>query len=86
METKPTPAACRQTAVVAVLTPAIRDALNRTTEATLRWIAQLQEEPNCTMESLTNRAMLDSIQNALEVAGQARKAIKLAGRVLAGDA
>ena len=38
------------------------------------------------MESITNSAMLDSIQNTLEVAGQARKAIKLAGRVLAGEA
>ena len=86
METKPTPSARRQAAIVAVLTPAIRDALNRTTEATLSWIAQLQEEPNCTMESITNSAMLDSIQNILEGAGQARKAIKLAGRVLAGEA
>lgn len=86
METKPTPAACRQTAIVAVLTPAIRDALNRTIEATLNWIAQLQEEPNCTMESITNSAMLDSIQNTLAVVGQVRKAIKLAGRVLDGEA
>lgn len=86
METKPTPAACRQTAVVAVFTPVIRDALNRTIEATLNWIGQLQEEPNCTMESITNSAMLDSIQNTLAVVGQVRKAIKLAGRVLDGEA
>lgn len=86
MEQNPTPAACRQAAIVAVLTPAIRDALNRTIEATLSWIAQLQEEPNCTMESITNSAMLDSIQNTLAVVGQARKAIKLAGRVLDGEA
>ena len=86
METKPTPAARRQAAIVAALTPAIRDALNKTIEATLSWIAQLQEEPNCTMESITNSTMLDSIRNTLEVAGQARKAIKLAGRVLDGEA
>ena len=86
METKPTPAARRQAAVVAALTPAIRDALNKTIEATLSWIAQLQEEPNCTMESITNSTMLHSIQNTLEVVGRARKAIKLAGRVLDGEA
>lgn len=86
METKPTPAARRQAALVAVFTPVIRDATDKTDKAIMSWLEQLKEEPNCTLESISNTVMLDSIQNMLAVVGQARKAIKLAGRVLGEEA
>lgn len=86
METKPTPAARRQAAVVAVFTPVIRDATGKTNKAIMNWLKQVKEEPNCTLESISNDVMLDSIQNTLSVVDQARKAIKLAGRVLDGEA
>lgn len=86
MEQKPTPAARRQAAVVDVFTPMIHDATDRTNKAITSWLEQLKEDPNCAWESISNEAILVSIQNLLEVVDHARKAIKLAGRVLEKEA
>ena len=86
METKPTPAARRRAAVVAVFTPVIHDATDRTNKAITSWLEQLKEDPNCAWESVSNEAVLVSIQNTLSVVEQARNAIKLASRVLEEDA
>ena len=86
METKPTPAARRQAAVVAALTPVFFDSVKTMNNALTDWAAKIELAPASPAAEFIFEESLTAIQSTTQTLKSFRNAVKLAGVPIDGEA